>query len=55
MTGFWFFLRDAFQALFSIVPTLGLFVNKMLIAIGFIAFFAWMNYMTKNKSVEKFD
>jgi hypothetical protein len=55
MTGFWYCLRDAFEALFTIVPTLGLFINKLLIAIGFVAFFAWMNYMSKHKSVEKFD
>lgn len=55
MTGFWYFLRDVFEGLFTIVPTLGLFFNKLLIAIGFISFFAWMSYMSKHKSVEKFD
>ncbi|MFM7216516.1 MAG: hypothetical protein ACKO1U_00705 [Bacteroidota bacterium] len=55
MTGFWYFLRDMFEGLFKIVPPVGLFFNKLLIAIGFIAFFGWMWYSSKNKSVEKFD
>lgn len=55
MTGFWFFLRDVFEGVFKIVPPLGLFFNKLLIAIGFIAFFGWMRYMSKNKSVEHID
>lgn len=55
MTGFWYFLRDVFEGLFTIVPTLGLFLNKLLIAIGFFAFFGWMWYSGKNKNVEKFD
>lgn len=51
----WYFLRDVFEGLFKIVPFMGLFFNKLLIAIGFGAFFAWMWYMNKHKSVEKID
>jgi hypothetical protein len=51
----WYFLRDVFEGIFKIVPFLGLFFNKLLIAIGFCAFFGWMWYMNKNKSVEKID
>ncbi len=55
MTGFWHFLGDVFEGIFTIVPPLGTFFNKLLIGIGFFAFFAWMRYMSKNKSVEKID
>ncbi|MFM8432922.1 MAG: hypothetical protein ACKOA1_09010 [Bacteroidota bacterium] len=55
MTGFWYFLRDVFEGLFTVVPFIGLFLNKILIAIGFFAFFGWLWYSSKNQSVEKFD
>lgn len=55
MDSFWYFLRDLFEGFFKIVPPLGTFFNKLLIFIGFVAFFLWMRYMSKNKSVEKFD
>lgn len=55
MTAFWHCIGDMFQAMFKIVPPVGMFFNKLLIAIGFIAFFGWMRFMSQNKSVEKFD
>jgi hypothetical protein len=29
--------------------------NKLLIVIGFLAFFIWVSYMSKQKEIEKFD
>lgn len=55
LTAMWYFLRDVFEGIFKVVPFFGLFFNKLLILIGFIAFFGWMWYMTKNQSVEKID
>mgnify|MGYP006908205215 CR=1 FL=1 len=55
MDGFWYFLQSFFEAIFKVVPFFGLWFNKFLIVIGFIAFFLWLNYMSKQKEVEKFD
>lgn len=55
MDGFWFFLRDFFEGIFKLVPFFGLWFNKFLIVIGFIAFFAWLWYMSKQKETETFD
>lgn len=55
MTGFWNFLGEFFTAIFKLVPFFGLWFNKLLIVIGFIAFFSWLNYMRKNKEVEDFN
>lgn len=55
MTGFWLFLGDLFQAIFKVVPFFGLWMNKLLIVIGFIAFFGWLRYMIQHKEVTKWD
>ncbi|MBK7853113.1 MAG: hypothetical protein IPJ66_18850 [Bacteroidetes bacterium] len=55
MDGFWYFLGDFFNGIFKMVPFMGLWFNKFLIVIGFIAFFAWLNYMRQHQEVEKFD
>ncbi len=55
MDGFWYFIADCFQAIFKVMNWVSPWFNKMLIVIGFIAFFIWVNYMTKQKEVEKFD
>jgi hypothetical protein len=54
-SAFWNFIGDVFQAVFSLMPAMGLWFNKLLIVIAFIAFFIWLNYMSKQKEVEKFD
>lgn len=55
MTGFWYFLGDLFQGIFKFVPFFGLWFNKFLIVIGFVAFFSWLWYMNKHKEVTKWD
>lgn len=55
MDGFWYFIGDVFQGIFKLVPFLGLFLNKLLIVVGFIAFFSWLRYMSQNKEVTKWD
>jgi hypothetical protein len=51
----WNFIGKMFQAVFSLLPSMGLWFNKLLIVVAFIAFFLWLNYMSKQKEVEKFD
>lgn len=55
MTGFWYFLGDMFESIFKVVPFFGLWFNKLLIVLGFIAYFFWLRYMSKQNEVEKFD
>jgi hypothetical protein len=55
MDAIWYFIGDVFNGIFQIVPFFGLWFNKALIVIGFIAFILWVRYMTKHKTVEKFD
>ena len=55
MSGFWYFLGDLFEAIFKVVPFFGLWINKLLIVVGFIAFVGWLRYMSKNKEVTKWD
>ena len=55
LAGFWLFIAAIFQAVFHVMPWIGLWFNKLLIAIGFIAFFSWVAYMSKQKEVEKWD
>ena len=55
MTGFWNFLGAFFQGIFKLVPFFGLFLNKVLIVVGFIAFFYWLSQMAKDKEVTKWD
>ena len=55
MTAFWNFLGDLFTGFFRFVPFFGLWMNKLLIVIGFIAFVLWLRYMAKNKEVTKWD
>ena len=55
MDGFWNFLAKFFEAIFSVMPAMGPIFNKLLIVIGFIAFFGWVWYMSKQNEVEKFD
>lgn len=55
MTAFWYLIADIFQAIFKIMPWIGLWFNKLLIVIGFIAFFSWIAYMSKQKEVTKWD
>jgi hypothetical protein len=54
-SAFWNFIGDIFEAIFSLLPAMGLWFNKLLIVVAFIAFFIWLNYMRKQKEVEKFD
>jgi hypothetical protein len=51
----WNAIGNFFQFLFSIMDAVSPFWNKLLIVIGFVAFFIWLNYMNKHKDVEKFD
>lgn len=55
MDAVWYFIGDLFQGIFKVVPFFGLFFNKLLIVIGFIAFFAWLRYMAQNKEVTNWD
>jgi hypothetical protein len=55
MDAVWYFIGDLFQGIFKIVPFFGLFLNKVLIVIGFIAFFLWLRYMSQNKEVTNWD
>jgi hypothetical protein len=55
MDAIWYFIGDLFRLIFLVVPFFGLWLNKALIVIGFIAFFLWCRYMAQNKTVEKFD
>jgi hypothetical protein len=54
-SAFWNFIGKMFEAIFSILPAMGLWFNKLLIVVAFIAFIIWLNYMSKQKEVEKFD
>jgi hypothetical protein len=55
MDAIWYLIADFFRLIFSIVPFFGIWLNKFLIIIGFVAFFWWLNYMKHHKNVEKFD
>jgi hypothetical protein len=55
MDAIWYLIGDFFRLTFTVVPFFGLWFNKLLIAIGFIAFLGWLWYMNKHKTVEKFD
>jgi hypothetical protein len=52
---FWNLIADFFQAIFSIMPAMGRGFNILLIIIGFLAFFIWLWYMSRQREVEKFD
>ena len=54
-TAFWNFLAYLFKAIFNFMPFIGLWFNKLLITVAFIAFFIWLWYMSRQKEVEKFD
>lgn len=53
----WFFygLQYIFESIFSLMPPIGSWFNKLLITIGFIAFFIWVGYMLRQKETESFD
>jgi hypothetical protein len=51
----WYFIGDLFRLIFSVVPFFGLWINKLLIVVGFVAIVYWMNYMKNHKTVEKWD
>ena len=55
MDGFWNFLAKFFEAIFSVMNWMGPWFNKLLIVIGFVAFFLWVGYMSRQKETEKFD
>jgi len=55
MTGFWNFIGSIFEFIFKFVPFMGLWFNKALIVIAFIAFILWLRYMSKQREIEKFD
>jgi hypothetical protein len=55
MDGFWNFLAKFFEAIFSVMTMIGPWFNKLLIVIGFVAFFLWVGYMSRQKETEKFD
>ena len=52
---FWNAIGDFFQFIFGIMNAVSPWWNKLLIVIGFGAFFIWLWYMNKHKDVEKFD
>ena len=54
-TSFWNGIAAFFQFIFKIMNAVSPWWNKLLIIIGFSAFFIWLNYMRKHKDVEKFD
>jgi hypothetical protein len=54
-SAFWNFIAKMFQAIFSLLPSMGLWFNKLLMIVALIAFIIWLNYMSKQKEVEKFD
>jgi hypothetical protein len=49
MTGFWFLIAAPFEALFSIMPSVGAIINILLISAGFIACFIWIGIMVKEQ------
>jgi len=55
MDAIWHFIASFFEGIFKAVPFIGLWFNKMMIVIGFIAFFLWLSYMSKQKEEQKFD
>ncbi|MBP6334730.1 MAG: hypothetical protein KA444_04590 [Bacteroidia bacterium] len=55
MDAVWHFIGSFFEGIFKFVPFMGLWFNKFLIVIGFIAFFLWISYMSKQKPEQKFD
>ena len=55
LEAFWKFLASIFQAIFKVMAGIGWGFNLLLIIIGFIAFFAWIWYMTRQKEVTKWD
>ena len=54
-TSFWTFLAKVFQAIFKLIPSIGLWFNKTMIVIGFVAFVIWLWYMSRQNETEKFD
>ncbi len=54
-TSFWNAIGNFFQFIFEIMNAVSPWWNKLLIVIGFVAFFIWLNYMNKHKDMEKFD
>ena len=54
-SAFWNFIASMFNAVFSIMPAMGLWFNKLIMVVGAIALVIWLNYMSKQKEVEKFD
>jgi hypothetical protein len=55
MDAVWYFIASFMEGIFRFVPFVGLWFNKLLIAIGFVAFFLWLNYMSRQKEEQKFD
>jgi len=51
----WNFIASFFQAIFNIMNGMSPWFNKLLIVTGFIAFFIWLWYMSKQNEVEKWD
>ena len=54
-SAFWGFIAKMFNAVFSIMPSMGLWFNKLIMIVGVIALVIWLNEMRKHKEVEKFD
>jgi len=54
-SGFWNFIGGIFQAIFKFMAAIGWGFNLLLIVIGFVAFFGWLAYMSKQKEVTKWD
>ena len=55
MDSIWYLTADLFRLIYTVVPFFGLWINKALIIVGFIAFIWWLNEMRKDQNVEKFD
>lgn len=55
MDAFWNFIAKVFEAIFSVMPWIGLWFNKLLIAIGFVSFILWVGYMSRQQEIEKLD
>jgi hypothetical protein len=55
MDAVWHFIGSFFEGIFEAVPFIGLWFNKLLIAIGSVAFVIWLVYMSKQEEEQKFD
>jgi hypothetical protein len=55
MDAIWYLIGDFFRIVFTVVPFFGLWFNKVLMVIGFVAFVLWLRHMKNHQIEEKFD